>query len=84
MLQKVEMQFQIEFDDAKKAEIVIKALKPEMLTSPSQRASVKLDLTGRKLDVDIQADDVTSLRAVINSYLRWIMLSMDVIDIERF
>ncbi|MDD1775570.1 MAG: hypothetical protein LUQ24_08575 [Methanobacterium sp.] len=83
MLHKVDMQFQIEFDDIKQAEIVLKALEPEIKSSPSQRASVKLKIDGSKLNMDIQAEDVTSLRAAINSYVRWIMLSLDVIGINK-
>lgn len=83
MLQKVEMQFQVEFDDFKQAEIILKALEPEIKSSPSHRASVKLKMDGRNLDMNILAEDVTSLRAAINSYIRWIMLSLDVLGIKN-
>ncbi len=83
-LQKVDMQFQIEFEDLKQAKIVMKALEPEINSSPSERSTVELNLTGKILSVDITASDATSLRASINSYLRWIMLSMDIINIKKF
>jgi KEOPS complex subunit Pcc1 len=83
MLQKVDMQFQIEFDDTKQAYIILKALEPEIISSPSHRASVELKIDGSKLNMNIQAEDVTSLRAAINSYIRWIMLSLDVIRIKN-
>ena len=83
MLHNVYMQFQIEFEDFNQANIVIKALKPEINSSPSERASVELNLKNDKiLDVNIRATDATSLRAAINSYLRWIMLSLDVINLK--
>ena len=76
------MEFQIEFEDLRQAEIVIKALEPELDSSPSERSTVKLNLTGKVLDVNIQASDSTSLRASVNSYIRWIMLSLDVLNVN--
>lgn len=76
------MEFQIEFEDLRQAEIVMKALEPELNSSPSERATVELNLTGKVLDVNIQASDSTSLRASVNSYIRWIMLSLDVLDVN--
>lgn len=81
-LERVDMQFQVEFEDPRQAKIVLKALEPEVLSSPSERSTMKLDLKGNLLCVDIQAKDTTSLRASVNSYLRWIMLSLDVIDVK--
>ncbi|HEY0196175.1 MAG TPA: KEOPS complex subunit Pcc1 [Methanobacterium sp.] len=83
-LKKVDMEFQIEFEDLKQAKIVMKALEPEINSSPSERSTVKLNLTGTILDVNIKASDVTSLRASVNSYLRWIMLSVDVMNVNSF
>lgn len=83
-LKNVDMEFQIEFEDLKQAKIVMKALEPEINSSPSERSTVKLNLTGTILDVNIKASDVTSLRASVNSYLRWIMLSVDVMNVNRF
>lgn len=84
MLCKADMQLKIEFEDSKQASIVMKALKPELNSSPSERATVELTLEkGNIMDVNIKASDATSLRAAVNSYLRWIMLSVDVINVEK-
>ena len=83
MLRKVDMQFQIEFEDFDQANIILKALKPEINSSPSERATVELSLKDKILDVNIKASDTTSLRAAVNSYLRWIMLSVDVINLRK-
>lgn len=77
------MEFQIEFQDVKQAEIVLKALEPEVDSSPSKRSRVELNLTGKVLDINITASDATSLRASVNSYLRWIMLSLDVLNVNK-
>jgi KEOPS complex subunit Pcc1 len=79
----VDMEFQIEFEDKNQAEIIMKALEPEVDSSPSERATVELNLTGKVLDVNITASDATSLRASVNSYLRWIMLSLDVLNVNK-
>lgn len=83
LLHKVDMHFQVEFEDSNYANIIIKALKPEINSSPSERASVELNLENEVLDVNIRASDATSLRAAVNSYLRWIMLSLDVINAKN-
>ncbi len=77
------MQFHIVFEDAQDAEVVIKSLEPEILTSPSSRTSTDFKLKDKTITINIRAVDVTSLRASVNSYLRWIMLSYDIIKLSR-
>jgi KEOPS complex subunit Pcc1 len=77
------MEFQIEFENIKQAEIVMKALEPEIDSSPSERSTVELNLIGKVLDVNIRALDATSLRASVNSYLRWIILSLDILNMNK-
>jgi KEOPS complex subunit Pcc1 len=79
----VDMEFQIEFENIKQAEIVMKALEPEIDSSPSERSTVELNLIGKVLDVNIRALDATSLRASVNSYLRWIILSLDILNMNK-
>jgi KEOPS complex subunit Pcc1 len=76
------MQFNIVFEDVQDAEIVIKSLQPEIVTSPSSRSSTDFNLKDKTLTINIQAVDVTSLRASVNSYLRWIMLSHDIMKLK--
>ena len=84
MLHRVDMQFQIEFEDFDQANIIMKSLKPELNSSPSERANAQINLKKDKiLDIRIKASDATSLRAAVNSYLRWIMLSLDVIKLRN-
>jgi KEOPS complex subunit Pcc1 len=77
------MQFQIKFKNQKDAEIVLKALEPEILTSPSERSSAHFNIMDKKLLININAQDATSLRASVNSYLRWIVLSQDIIELKN-
>lgn len=81
ILKNVNMQFQINFEDNKEAEIVFKALEPEIGTLPSLRSSAESKLEDKKLTINITAEDITSLRAAINSNLRWIILSHEIIKL---
>ncbi len=52
------------------ADVVVRALSPEMSESIPR---TKVDVLGGEGEVTIrvQADDLTSLRAALNSYIRW-------------
>jgi KEOPS complex subunit Pcc1 len=78
------MQFQIELEDFEQANIIMKSLKPELNSSPKERATAQINLKNEGiLDIRIKASDATALRAAVNSYLRWIMLSLDVIKLRN-
>jgi len=79
----VKSEFQIDFDDLNDARIVMNALEPEIATTPSDRSSTQIKLVDKTLIINIKADDAASLRANVNSYLRWIMLSHDVINLKK-
>ena len=54
-----------------KNEAVLEALRPESSREiPRASASVRLD--GGRLHLEISAEDSASLRAAVNSYLRWV------------
>lgn len=76
--QHLKAEFKIEFKDSTDAEVVLRSIEVEMESSPSQRSSVRANLNKNVLNLMINACDVPSLRASINSYLRWIILSNDV------
>jgi KEOPS complex subunit Pcc1 len=81
-LKNVKTEFQIEFENPQDAKIIWKALKPETVINPSGRSSTKIKLLNKTLIIHVNAADATSLRAAINSYLRWIILSYDVIKLK--
>lgn len=60
------------FPSPEDAEAAYVALKPEVGTARRFRASLSVD--GNKLILDVDADDLSALRAALNSYLRWIAL----------
>ncbi|MGO9386707.1 MAG: KEOPS complex subunit Pcc1 [Methanobacterium sp.] len=81
-LESVKAEFEMEFENPWEAEVILKSLEPEITSAPSQRSSTNLKLVNNILKMEIDAADVTSLRAAINSYLRWIRLSYDVIKLR--
>ncbi|MFH0847902.1 MAG: KEOPS complex subunit Pcc1 [archaeon] len=56
----------------KEAQSILQALNPETRISFGPRSKVNLRLKGRSLQIIAAAKDVTALRAILNSYLRWI------------
>lgn len=64
--------FEINFSSEKESETVFKALLPEIKAAKPRRSSVEAVLEGKVLILKVEAKDTTALRAVSNSYLRWI------------
>lgn len=82
ILQGVEIQLEVELDSRKEAEIIYEALKPEIKFSNSSRTRSWMKIKDKKLILEVQARDSTSLRASVNSYLRWINLSCQVLELS--
>ena len=74
----VKAEFKIKFENSAEAEVVLRSIEPELQTAPSDRSSIKVNLDGDTLKLIIDAEDTPSLRASVNSYLRWIILSCEV------
>jgi KEOPS complex subunit Pcc1 len=81
-LEQVESELKIEFKNSKDAEIVLESITPEINGSPSDRTSVSIDVHERILKIIINAEDTASFRASLNSYLRWIKLSNEIINLK--
>jgi KEOPS complex subunit Pcc1 len=80
-LQGVKTELRIEFESSGDAEVVLKSIEPEINTSPSDKSFTQVDLKNNILTIEIDADDTTTLRAALNSYLRWITLSHDILKL---
>jgi KEOPS complex subunit Pcc1 len=81
-LENIKTELEIEFDNPREAEIILGSIKPEINGSPSDRTSVNIDIHDNTLKIIINAKDTASFRASLNSYLRWIKLSKEVINLE--
>ncbi|WP_321421078.1 KEOPS complex subunit Pcc1 [uncultured Methanobacterium sp.] len=82
-LKKVESLIELEFPSSSDAEIVFRAIEPEIRGSPSERTSTEIESEGNILKISITAQDTTSLRASLNSYLRWVMLSNEILELKN-
>jgi KEOPS complex subunit Pcc1 len=74
----VKAEFKIEFESSHEANVVLKSIEPEIQSAPSERSSVIVKLERNVLKLIVDAEDTPSLRASVNSYLRWIILSHEV------
>jgi len=69
--------FIFNFKSVSEANIVLKSIDPEIRNKiPKIKVQVKLDKN--KFFINISAYDTSSLRAAINSYLRWINTALEV------
>lgn len=62
------------------AELIRSAIEPETDSAPSDRARTEVSVRGSILVIRVSADDLTSLRAAMNSYIAWVSASLDTID----
>ena len=65
------------FDSKTKAEIIAAAISPE-LKIKIPKAKVLLSVKNNTLNLSIESNDVNSLRAASNSFLRWINTAVNV------
>ena len=63
---------EIEFASSREAEAISIALLPEVKDSKTRRSDMEVEIEGKVLILKISAKDTTALRAITNSYLRWI------------
>lgn len=82
-VKKVDANFVIELPTWHEAENIFQAIGPELDDSPSERAKVDITFQENYLILAIKAQDTPSLRAAMNSYLRWIMLSKKVLELDK-
>jgi len=65
------------FDSEKEAKIVAESLNPE-IKHKIPKTEIEISLSGKTFSLEIEATDVSSLRAACNSYLRWINTAINV------
>ena len=69
--------FQFFFNSSSEAALIAKSLSPE-IKQKIPKTNVKITLSDNTLLLDICSNDVSSLRAACNSYLRWINTALSV------
>jgi tRNA threonylcarbamoyladenosine modification (KEOPS) complex Pcc1 subunit len=59
---------------------IAEALQPELGHPANERARAMIGRRGRSLNLEFEADDSSSLRAIMSSYLRLVAASLNVAD----
>ena len=67
----------LNFSSQKQLHVVLQALKPETETSSSSRSKVQMTTENQSLVLSFFANDTSALRASMNSYLRLIVVAMN-------
>ena len=78
---KTQAVIRINFLSEKQLKVVLQALNPEIETSFTQRLKVHLKTKNQTLILVFRAKDTSALRAALNSYLRLIVVA---INLEKF
>lgn len=71
---------EIPLESERIAKILYSALLPETESIPSERATTTVSVKGSSLIIDIVANDLTAMRAALNSYIAWISACMKTIE----
>jgi tRNA threonylcarbamoyladenosine modification (KEOPS) complex Pcc1 subunit len=70
----------LKFKSREQLESVFKALKPETRTALTKRSEVQVSMKNDFLVLNFEAADTSALRAAMNSFLHWILLTKDVLE----
>jgi len=71
----------LNFTSEKQLSTLLSALTPETHTMETKRANVELKADGCCLVLIVKAEDTIALRATLNTYLRWIQSTANVIEV---
>ncbi|ADP77628.1 Protein of unknown function DUF2144 [Methanothermus fervidus DSM 2088] len=82
-LESIISDIEISLNLEKDAEIVYKSIKPEVLTAPSQRSKLNIKRDKKKILFKIIAEDSHAYRASLNSILRWVIISLDILKLMK-
>jgi KEOPS complex subunit Pcc1 len=76
----IDIHFEIETADIEICNQLYANLQMETDFDPNERSTVEIRKLGSTLILKINAKDAVSARATVNSYLKWIDLSFQLID----
>ena len=70
----------LEFELGDHSAKVYESLKPELEAVPSERSKVNMSVQEGRLNLFITADDIISLRAAINTWLRLVKIAEEMLN----
>ncbi|MCO6041558.1 KEOPS complex subunit Pcc1 [Thermococcus alcaliphilus] len=72
---------EIEFSNNETARVVYESVLFEHKTVPYRRSRMNFSLKENKVIMEFIAKDNSALRGTLNSYLRWIKVALDVVEL---
>jgi tRNA threonylcarbamoyladenosine modification (KEOPS) complex Pcc1 subunit len=72
---------EIPLESKRTAELLLAALSPETKSGPSDRATTNVSIRDNILVIEVEADDITALRAAMNSYMAWVSACLRTIEL---
>ncbi|MHA2025570.1 MAG: KEOPS complex subunit Pcc1 [Candidatus Thorarchaeota archaeon] len=72
---------EIPLKSKKTAELLLAALSPETKSGPSDRATTNVSIRDNVLVIEIEANDITALRAAMNSYIAWVSACLRTVEL---
>ncbi|MEA1904974.1 MAG: KEOPS complex subunit Pcc1 [Candidatus Hadarchaeota archaeon] len=74
---------ELTFPSGRAADVVCSSLKPEELLPKSTRCKASVSCRKNVLCLEIDARDTAALRAALNSFLRWMAVARDMVEVGR-
>jgi len=78
----IKSNLKIELGDPDLAEKLYRAILPEVATTKSKVSKVSIRREGGALTIEIEAVTIAGVRALLNSYIRWITTSLEVVNLK--
>lgn len=78
-----EATLEVDFKEEKYAKIAFHVISQETCNLVSPRSKSSLTIENKKIKLEIWAKDLTSLRATLNSYLKWILIVKNIFQIIK-
>ncbi|PTD93836.1 hypothetical protein C9439_05495 [archaeon SCG-AAA382B04] len=67
----------------KKPEVIKKSLEPELKSSPTKKSEIKIEKQKNQIKLKIKSRELSSFRAAMNSWLRWIQVAQESSQIKK-
>jgi KEOPS complex subunit Pcc1 len=78
---KAKAEIRLKFPSEKHLKTVSNALLPEVSKPVAGRAKAALECNGNFMVLKVEADDTGALRSTLNTYLRWLSSTVNVVEV---
>lgn len=79
----IQARIKISISDSNLFRALYSALKPESERAPTERSTVKIIKETNFIIINISTNDLTSLRASINSYFKWLKAIIECLEVIK-